>query len=349
MSFIHLVLCSLTIYSVSDGRVVLGNIGQNVSFSWKISIIKNDAFYILHNESPIDRYFLNHNSSISLPPPRRGFSTICYTIPENVTVTIHILDLTVKDAGTYRIIRQLYLIDLDTRVDLQIIGITHYTPGAKLKMETSEGITYYTPVAKSKMETTEGIDDYTTTALNQNVITGGINTDKTTPMKSEVDAEAFPSKRHLLYIVLGMGGILAFAFIAYLQHKVRICLRTERVSNDNRVSFSIKDDGAENIQDDNLSGHYWTIVSNTSGEPRTAIEMNLEQHCEPHVIAQTMGHIDFESEETLRTSNITRKEELDVYLNPVHSNPTEISDYIHPVHSDPVTATNACNQYIEIL
>ncbi|KAL3885649.1 hypothetical protein ACJMK2_025699 [Sinanodonta woodiana] len=332
MSFIHLVLCSLTIYSVSDGRVVLGNIGQNVSFSWKISVIKNDAFYILHNESSIDRYFLNHNSSISLPPPRRGFSTICYTIPENVTVTIYILDLTEKDAGTYRIIRQLNLIDLDTRVDLQIIGITHYTPGAKLKMETSEGI-----------------DDYTTTALNQNVITGGINTDKTTAMTSEVDSEAFPSKSHLLYIVLGMGGTLAFAFIAYLQHKVRICLRTERVSNDNRVTISIKDDGAENIQDDNLSGHYWTIVSNTSGEPRTAIEMNLEQHCEPHVIAQTMVHIDFESEETLRTSNITRKEELDVYLNPVHSNPTEISDYIHPVHSDPVTATNACNQYIEIL
>ncbi|KAL3885641.1 hypothetical protein ACJMK2_025691 [Sinanodonta woodiana] len=349
MYFIHLVLCSLTSYRVSYGRIVLGNIGQNVSFSWKFGMIQSDSFYIMHNESPIHRSIPNHNTSVSLQPPQRGFSTVYYTMPGEVTVTIHILDLTENDAGTYKVVRQWNLKELDNRVDLQIIGIMHYTPVAKIKMETSEGITYYTPVAKSKMETTEGIDYYRTTAQNQKVITGGINADKTTPMTSEVDAEAFPSKSHLLYIVLGMGGTLAFASIAYLQHKVRICLRTERVSNDNRVTISIKDDGAEHTQDDNLSGHYWTIVSNTSGEPRTAIEMNLEQHCEPHVVAQTMVHIDFESEETRRASNITRKDELDVYLNPVHSNPTEISDYIHPVHSDPVTATNACNQYIEIL
>ncbi|KAL3885634.1 hypothetical protein ACJMK2_025684 [Sinanodonta woodiana] len=349
MSILHLVFCSLTIYSVSDGRVVLGNIGQNVSLSWTFRIIQMDAFYILHNGSSIHKFFPNINSSIQLQPPRRGFSTAYYTMPEKVNVTVHILDLTEKDAGTYRVVQQYNLEDLDNRVDLHIIGITHYTPVVQTKMETSEGITHYTPVVQTKMETSEGIDEHTTTALNQKVITGDINDDKITSMTHEVDAEAFPSKSHLMYIVFGMGGILAFVFIACIQHKVRIRLRVDRASNGNRVTISIKEDEAENIQDDNLSGNYWTIVSNPSGELRTAIEMNLERHSEPQLIAQTMVNIDIKSEETLRTSNITRKEDLDGYLNPVHSISTELSDYIHPVHSDPVVEASACIQYIEIL
>ncbi|KAL3885630.1 hypothetical protein ACJMK2_025680 [Sinanodonta woodiana] len=349
MSFLHLVFCSLTIYSVSEGRIVSGIIGHNVSFSWKFSMMQSDYIYILHNESDIGRFFSIQNSSVPLQPPQRRFSTVNYAKPGNVTVILHILNLNENDAGTYRVVRQWNVEDLDNRIDLHIIGITHYTTMAITKMETTEGIRYFTPVTKTKMETTEGINHYTTTAMTQKVITGGINHNKTTAMTSYVEAEAFPSKSHLLYIVLGMGGILAFAFIACLQHKVRICLRTDRVSNDNRVTISIKDDGAEHIQDDDLSGHYWTIVSNPTGEPRTAIEMNLEQHSESQLIAQTMNHIDIESEEILRKSKITRKEELDVYLNPVHSNPSVLSDYIHPVHSDPVIAASACIQYIEIL
>ncbi|KAK3583503.1 hypothetical protein CHS0354_025636 [Potamilus streckersoni] len=146
-----------------------------------------------------------------------------------------------------------------------------------------------------------------------------------------------------------MGGILAVAFITYLQHRIRIGLQTDRVSNNNGVTDLNKDDGEENIQGENFPGHYWTIVSNERGELNTAIEMNLEQHSEPRLIAQTMVHIDNESEEILRSSNIIRKEELDGYLNPVHSIPMEFDNYIHPVHSDSVNAISASSQYIEIL
>ncbi|KAL3885621.1 hypothetical protein ACJMK2_025671 [Sinanodonta woodiana] len=121
MSFLHLVFCSLTMYSVSDGRIMNGIIGQNVSLSWTFKMIQYDAFYILHNESRIVKFFPNNNVLIKIQPRRRVFTTADYTMLENFTVTTHILDLTKNDAGTYRVVRQWNLEDFDDRIDLQII------------------------------------------------------------------------------------------------------------------------------------------------------------------------------------------------------------------------------------
>ncbi|KAK3598640.1 hypothetical protein CHS0354_024362 [Potamilus streckersoni] len=177
------------------------------------------------------------------------------------------------------------------------------------------GPNHHTTTALRRKGNTQAIDNYTTTVLNQ---------------KGDIDD--FPSKRHLLYIVLGMGAILAFGFIACLLHKVRICSDVQRVPNCNTLLDSNKDggdedSGDENLQEAKLAEHYWTIVSGAQGELSTAIETGFEAHKQQQQITRN------KSEQSIRPSEFQVNEELDGYLNPASSRDLDL-EYIHPIHSD---------------
>ncbi|KAK3583502.1 hypothetical protein CHS0354_025635 [Potamilus streckersoni] len=137
MFILHFIFFSLTIYSVSEGRIVSGIIGQNVFLEWTFNINKTDVIYILHNGTPIHQFFPNNNSSQPRKPPQRGSFTVDYTTPEKITVIINFIDLTRNDTGTYRVVRQWNLEDLSDRIDLQTSEISYYTAtGVSGKVDT---------------------------------------------------------------------------------------------------------------------------------------------------------------------------------------------------------------------
>ncbi|KAK3590880.1 hypothetical protein CHS0354_033809 [Potamilus streckersoni] len=85
-----------------------------------------------------------------------------------------------------------------------------------------------------------------------------------------------------------------------------------------------------NLQEENMPGNYWTIVSNERGELRTTIETSLNSRREPVQIGQNVVPIYTESEQSIIFDDVKLNDELDGYLNPIHSCSGESDEYIHP-------------------
>ncbi|KAL3885688.1 hypothetical protein ACJMK2_025734 [Sinanodonta woodiana] len=75
----------------------------------------------------------------------------------------------------------------------------------------------------------------------------------------------FPFKRHLLYVLIGAGGVVAVALLAYLSAKIRTCNRVDRESTGNTFTVSNIADRDQNLYEEALPGNYWTILKNTEG------------------------------------------------------------------------------------
>ncbi|KAL3886474.1 hypothetical protein ACJMK2_026459 [Sinanodonta woodiana] len=146
-----------------------------------------------------------------------------------------------------------------------------------------------------------------------------------------------------------MGVILAAAFFACILNIIRICLRTDSVSKRNIITDSNIDGGIDNMQEENLPGTYWMIVSNEMGDLSTAIETHLETPGEQLLIGPTLIPTENELGETMKPADVTLNEESDEYLSPVHAVPLELNEYIHPVHSDSVHTTTTSIHFINIL
>ncbi|KAK3583485.1 hypothetical protein CHS0354_025618 [Potamilus streckersoni] len=192
--------------------------------------------------------------------------------------------------------------------------IDHYrTKTTSLREETEEIYRYWTTVSMRKKDT-EGVHNYTIAAI-----------------APKEDKEAASSENRLLYIIFGMGVVLAAAFFAYIQRKVRNCVYRGSHNSANYGNV----DGAEMLQGVYQSGKYWTIVSNAEGELRTAIDMDVELHGEPLLTEASCGPSINGSKDSMRSENIGASK-LDEFINPTNSRAIEFDGYIHPVHKDPV-------------
>ncbi|KAL3885679.1 hypothetical protein ACJMK2_025726 [Sinanodonta woodiana] len=131
-----------------------------------------------------------------------------------------------------------------------------------------------------------------------------------------------------------MGAILSAALFVCLSHRFRICLCEERVANTNTCAHSNQVDFDERPAQEIQPGNYWTIVSNTKGDMCTAIETEFERNTEPLPTGQIMSTLNNESKQSSCIVNVN--ENLDEYLNPIHSRSVELEYYIHPIHTSHV-------------
>ncbi|KAL3885638.1 hypothetical protein ACJMK2_025688 [Sinanodonta woodiana] len=168
------------------------------------------------------------------------------------------------------------------------------------------------------------------------IVKSEISLKTTTAMTSEWEDEEFPFKRHLLYVLIGAGSVVAVALLAYLSAKIRTCLRVDRVSNGNTITVSNIIDRGQNLKEEVLSGNYWTIVSNNEEEMSSAIETDSVKRRQQHLIVQNVSSIQSGSNELVRHSDAKGNTGLDDYLSPIDTCPVELDNYIHPIHSDPV-------------
>ncbi|KAL3885631.1 hypothetical protein ACJMK2_025681 [Sinanodonta woodiana] len=302
MSLIYLVFCCLAIHIVTEGKLIQGILGQSVSFSWSYNVTFYDSVLILHNESVCCVILPDFTNSCSLKETDRFRVLADNTTPDKVKLTVHFLNFSTNDIGLYRVTRQRNARELDVSVHLETYGVHHYTSMVTVQDETSQGI--------NRHSTAASIPD--------------------------TDIEALPSKRQLLNIVLGMGGIIAVAFIACLLHKIRIGVRVYKVSSCNTLSNSSKDEVDDSLREENFPENYWTIVSNERGEMSTAIETDFERHMETSLIVHATISAQNESEDLLRGYTIRLNDKIDENLSPIQSRPVEFDEYIHPVHSEPV-------------
>ncbi|KAK3594626.1 hypothetical protein CHS0354_015020, partial [Potamilus streckersoni] len=77
-----------------------------------------DAILILHDKS-IFHEILPGGRSVTRLPTDRDIVSVGYTSPETVTVTVNLKNITIKDGGVYRVVRQWDLDDLVNRVVLE--------------------------------------------------------------------------------------------------------------------------------------------------------------------------------------------------------------------------------------
>ncbi|KAK3598034.1 hypothetical protein CHS0354_042402 [Potamilus streckersoni] len=145
---------------------------------------------------------------------------------------------------------------------------------------------------------------------------------------TEVETEDFPSKRHMLYIILGMGATLAAAFLACLVYKIRTCLRIVRASKINTSTVCNKDDGENNLQEGYSLGHYDTIESSEIGELNIVVGMDFGQHSEPSLIRENLVSANVELEHSMGPESIRVNVDLHNVPNSIESPSVEFNNYL---------------------
>ncbi|KAL3885627.1 hypothetical protein ACJMK2_025677 [Sinanodonta woodiana] len=168
------------------------------------------------------------------------------------------------------------------------------------------------------------------------IVKSEIRLKTTTAMTSEGDDEEFPFKRQLLYVLIGAGSVVAVALLAYLSAKVRTCHRVDKAPNGNTFTVSNIADRDQNVKEEVLSEHYWTIVSNAKGELSSDIETDFVKRRQQQLDVQYLSLISGGSNEPVRNSDVIVYEGLDDYLNPIETCPVEVDDYLSPILTCPL-------------
>ncbi|KAL3885587.1 hypothetical protein ACJMK2_025638 [Sinanodonta woodiana] len=152
---LHLVCVCLAIISVTEGRIVRGVIGQNVSFSMTFDTI--DLMHIKHNNSAFVMVWPDNNNRTIIQQPKRVGIVICYTKRSKaVNVTINIMNLMRNDTGIYSAVRAVTPTEIHDSVNLEIIGIDIYHTKATTLLEETKETNHYTTQTLRKKEDTQG-------------------------------------------------------------------------------------------------------------------------------------------------------------------------------------------------
>ncbi|KAL3885604.1 hypothetical protein ACJMK2_025654 [Sinanodonta woodiana] len=293
---LHLVCVCLAIIYVTEGRIVRGVIGQNVSFSMTFDTI--DLMHIKHNNSAFVMVWPDNNNRTRIQQPKRVGIVICYTKRSKaVNVTINIMNLMRNDTGIYSAVRAVTPTEIHDSVNLEIIENTFlyirnltidykfnlYTcqvSGSELQRDPYRIDIYHTK-ATTLLEETKETNHYTTQTLRKKEDTQGTC------------------------------------------HDVRGSLK-------NTVPTS---DGNENV---NQAECYWTIVSNANDEMSTTIETVRGLSPESPLVVPILVHTNSRSDEWMGADDIHDNQEFHRYSNPIRSCTMEFNDYIHPIHSIPL-------------
>ncbi|KAK3583476.1 hypothetical protein CHS0354_025608 [Potamilus streckersoni] len=110
---LHLLFCYLATYTVTEGGIVRGIIGQNVSFTMTFHNINGDLIHIKHNASVFVEVWPDNNNHIEIKQQDRVRVEIGNkTASGSITVIINILNITASDSGMYNAMRPWILTEI---------------------------------------------------------------------------------------------------------------------------------------------------------------------------------------------------------------------------------------------
>ncbi|KAL3885597.1 hypothetical protein ACJMK2_025647 [Sinanodonta woodiana] len=402
---LHLVFVCLAINIDTEGRIVHGIIGRNVTFS--MTFETGDLVHIMHNDSAVVMVWPNNNDLIKQIQQRDRVGIVIdnATRSSTVNVIINIMNLTTSDHGMYTVVRpvnpkniqdSIFLETIDETMRPTIEIFSNHTLDSTLVLKcnvcsTSTGkvlwslngsliddhtkyvqhnlflyirnltadekynfytckesgselesdpysipiwIDHFTTKATTLLRDTAENNHYTAQTLRKNEDTEVIYTYMMTATSSHVNVQESPSERRLLYIIFGMGAIIAVAITACFLHKIKNCFRGVRASD---ISTGLNsDDGSKNVQDVNQAEYYWTIVCNAKNEMSTAIETHGGVSGDIPMVRTSIVPTSSSSNESIRADDIYVSQEIHRYSNPIISCTVQFNDYIHPIHSTPL-------------
>ncbi|KAL3885655.1 hypothetical protein ACJMK2_025704 [Sinanodonta woodiana] len=351
MYLIHPVFCCLLIFTVTEGKIVPAIVGRNVSFNLTISNLSEDIIIIKHNAIDLILIWPELNNYVKNKKTDRVRVEVYNETESNtIMVTVCIFNVTKHDLGIYSAVTQLRPTEIKASVLLELMGRCRFDLYSNITMIQNIPIfrnhNFDTDLVLACRFPSRSIGKVNgSLKLNNKTVrywatTSIMNTDTeeiyhytTAASAPKVEEEAISSANRLIYIIVGLGALLAAVLIAYIQHKIRTCFCVDRESINSANCGTVH--GGDMLHGVYESGHYWTIVGNAEGELSTAIETEVELRGEPILLDKKCVSSIVGSIESVRSHKIGFSS-LDGYLNPINSNEMGIDGYINPIHTDPV-------------
>ncbi|KAL3885695.1 hypothetical protein ACJMK2_025741 [Sinanodonta woodiana] len=327
----------------SDGRTVQVIKGRHVSLSWTCSDI-NDVVIILHGSAPVVWVWDLSKHYVILKQPHRLQLNAETFVNSTAMFTLNILNVTINDAGEYKIKR---LLDSKTFNDngpkeifvnaddnahevnvfetvvrfcyancfppCDIVWInTHgqtMIRGAELKLVNLTVDVNYTCQATNPINNKEKIFKAIYIKVKS---VAKYNATMTT-----VD-DKYRTGNHITFVYFVFPLILSItdrsSYGTYLTQACRCC-------------------EGQYLQEVNSSENYWTIVPNASGMMSTVVDANIK-HCRtPMPIYKGKFPMHYSLQQSVSHCSLNSQMEQDTYMEPIHSRYVDLVDYIHPFHS----------------